>query len=360
MNTISLRDIIKNIPENFCIPEDEKSSFFIKDKQSLIELRKARWIYKELGEFLIYDMSALNSESSRKKVYNTEVYFDNLQKDKYICKQISEIYAKALNLLGIKAITIEHKQGYDVNHVGTIFELSNGMQFYADLTLDLINIKTGMQTKEFGNNAPMNWIVQNNFGHDSKDWNKRFEKNVEIINNDEIDEYIDIPVIKYKIGNMYTEDFFKRLFLEMQNEELIKQYILNLPKDTNIADKKSIILKYKFDFLLNNLELDRLDYLTGRDYIKQAISNVFLEEEKNNFFWFNTHRVTQNEPLEKEYGACFILECGDKNFYYLYKEGKKPKSLNGVAFKSVIQLGNWQLPKLREKDIIALGSDFEK
>ncbi len=354
MDIKNLKDIIKDMPENFCIPEDTDSKFYIEDIQSVIELRKARWLYRVLGEFLNYNISAVSSENARLKAYNEEVDYEKIEKNKYICKQISEIYAKALNLIGIKAVSIVHNQGYDVNHVGTIIELSNGMQFYTDLTLDLKNIKTGMKTQEFCTGFPVDWKIQNDFGHNKEQWKIRSNTNYEILNNDEISNYIDIPVVGYKKCNMYTDTFLEQFAKELRDDENIKKYITymkEIPEDTK--SKQDSILRYKFEFLIKYLNLENLEYIQGRDFLQDAIQRVFLDEEAEKFHWFNINKDNETGD-SKEFATCFILKNNKSNLYYVYHGNEIPKALIGDDFISKISDENWNLPEVNKlnKDIL--------
>lgn len=354
MGIKNLKDIIKNMPENFCIPEDTNSKFFIEDIQSVVELRKARWLYRVLGEFLNYNISAVSSEHSRKNAYYEEVDYDNIESDKYICKQISEIYAKALNLIGINAVSVVHNQGYDVNHVGTILELFNGMQFYTDLTLDLKNIKTGMKTQKFCKVFPVDWEIQNDFGHNKEKWRIRSIENYEILNDDEISNYIDIPAVGYKQYNLYTDSFLERFSEELKDDEKIKQYITYMkyiPNDSK--SKQDSILRYKFEFLIQYLNLENLDYIQGRDFLKEAIKKVFVADDANKFHWFNINKDGENEN-SKEFATCFILKNNMCNLYYIYQGKQIPVALTGEKFTSKIVRENWKLPEINKmsKDIL--------
>lgn len=358
MNMKNLNDIINSMPENFCIPEDENSEFYIKDKQSVIELRKARWLYRVLGEFLNYNISAISSEKTRLEAYYEEIDYEKIEKNKYICKQISEIYAKALNLIGINAVTIVHNQGYDVNHVGTIIELSNKMQFYTDLTLDLKNIKTGMKTQEFCTGFPVNWKIQNAFGHDKEKWKLRSEKNYEILNNDDISKYVDIPVVGYKECNMYTETYLEQFAIELKDDEKIKQYITYMKEiPENYEEKQDSILRYKFEFLINHLNLENLEYLEGRDFLKDAIKKVFVDEDAIKFHWFNINTKSETDDL-KQFATCFILKNNESNIYYIYKGKEIPKALSGEEFVSKIFNEKWNLPEINKMNKDILGREI--
>lgn len=346
MDNLSLNDLLENMPQDFSVPEDEKTDFFIGDKNALIQLRKARWLYIKLGEFLNYNIAAASSEKVRKKIYYEKVDYMHIEKNKYICKQIAEIYAKALNLIGVDAVTIELAQGYDVNHVGTIIELCSGQQIYTDLTLDLKNIKTGMKTQQFGYNFPMAWKIQNNFGHNPEDWEVRSLVNCEYLTDDDIEKYLDLPVVGYKKCGMYTDEYLKLFFKELSDNERVSKYILQHKKMPQSEEEKlEYILRYKFEFLLQNLDLENLDYMIGRDYLMTAIDSVFVHEEKRKFHWFNINRKNRWKKEYKDFATCFIINNPSGNLYYIYKGKEIPTLLRKNEFKSKILSERWILPK---------------
>lgn len=257
-------------------------------------------------------------------------------------------------MIGIKAVSVVHNQGYDVNHVGTILELSNGIQFYADLTLDLKNIKTGMQTQRFCSVFPLDWEIQNNFGHNKEEWKRRSIKNYEILNDDDISNYIDIPVVGYKQYDLYTDAFLERFSEELKDDEKIKQYITymkDIPEDTK--SKQDSILRYKFEFLIKYLNLENLDYIQGRDFLKDAIKRVFVADDAKKFHWFNINRDAEKAE-SKEFATCFILKNNMCNLYYIYQGQEIPVALTGEKFTSKMYNENWNLPEINKmsKDIL--------
>lgn len=346
MEYLSLKDLLENMPQDFSVPEDKESNFFIEDKDAVIELRKARWLYIKLGEFLNYNIVAASSDKIRKKIYYEKVDYNYIEKNKYICKQIAQIYAKALNLIGIKAVTVELNQGYNLNHVGTIIELCTGQQIYTDLTLDLKNIKTGMTTQQFGVNFPTEWTIQENFGHDKTSWIMRSKKNYEYLIDSDIDEYIDVEPVGYKKLGMYTDKYLEMLFKELSDDESVRTYILeNRYIPTTPKEKSEYILRYRFEFLLQNLELDKLDYMIGRDYLKTSIDRVFLREERKKFHWFNIKRMDLRNKEYNEFATCFIINNQSGNLYYIYKGNEIPKVLGKHEFKDKIIAEKWIFPK---------------
>ena len=346
MKKLSLKDLLKSMPQDFSVPEDENSKFFINDKEALEELRKARWLYRKLGEFLNYNIVAASSAEIRRKVYKEKVDYLHLEKNRYVCKQISEIYAKALNSIGINAVTVELSQGYEENHVGTMFEISSGQFFYTDLTLDLKNIKTGMKTMEFAYSFPANWKIQSNFGHDEDEWLERSIENYEIISDKEIDEFIDVKKVGYKKCGMYTNTFLGRLSEEFLDTQMVMDYVVRnnqIPENKEERDK--LLLQYKFEFLLNHLQLENLTYISGRDFLKDAIDNVFLDEEIKKFYWFNISRENEENKIQKDFATCFMINNTVGNVYYVFKGKEIPRPLDKNEFKEEIIANNWILPR---------------
>lgn len=206
MNKKQLAEKLKqNMPE-FEGAEEEK------------ELKKALYIYIELGKIKAFDENYFFGNSkTRKKIYRLAQSIKHrpdeiAKKRKIICVTLTHLYCSILKDLGINAIESEPDEDY---HIYPIITKKNKNKYMADLQSDLENIQTGSRLIYF---RPFNsekeyqekltkYLIEMKYIKDEKDY--KDEK---------------INSICEKVKNMEPHELLKNVFedknLYSKNEEM--------------------------------------------------------------------------------------------------------------------------------------------
>ena len=142
--------------ELYTVVEDQYDSnlerkIFDRMPQQVSELEQTKYIYNKLNEEMAYSSEYFFSKDSSVKgaIYNQSIDLGNVDNNKIVCSNWSEMYAELLNKNGINAKVMG--QG----HKWVVFELSDGSKWLADATqpyngfTDLTNAKTGTKSGGF-------------------------------------------------------------------------------------------------------------------------------------------------------------------------------------------------------------------
>lgn len=126
---------------------DEENKILIDMPNGLTQIEKARYIYIHLGKYFSYDEKYITTESEEEKKQIFDRNIEDIKDDKVVCTSLSRIYEDMLNRVGIKSKTVLIP-GERLGHAITELEIDE-KKYFTDLTHDLMNIKTGLKTKEF-------------------------------------------------------------------------------------------------------------------------------------------------------------------------------------------------------------------
>lgn len=143
----------------------------------LTQIEKARYIYIQLGKYFSYDERYITSESDdeRKEIFDKNI--GDIENDKVVCTSLSRIYENLLKRVGIKAKTVLIP-GEKLGHAFTEIEI-DGKKYFTGLIRDLMNIKTGLKTKEFMIDNPDRFGEDSEFTALSEDELKRIDDKIE-------------------------------------------------------------------------------------------------------------------------------------------------------------------------------------
>lgn len=132
----------------------EYAKYLMKDMPELnTNVEKAKYLYIKLGQELNFDPNYLyGNQKERKEILQRarECHFEEIIDTKtIICIESAALYARLLNEIGIRAF-VSQRQGRDP-HIFTHIVLDDERKVIkADLQQDLMKIKMGMETREFG------------------------------------------------------------------------------------------------------------------------------------------------------------------------------------------------------------------
>lgn len=173
METIRLKS--SNIHNNGGFIDYDK--IIEKMPDGLTQIEKARYIYIQLGKYFSYDERYITSESDdeRKEIFDKNI--GDIENDKVVCTSLSRIYENLLKRVGIKAKTVLIP-GEKLGHAFTEIEI-DGKKYFTGLIRDLMNIKTGLKTKEFMIDNPDRFGEDSEFKALSEDELKRIDDKIE-------------------------------------------------------------------------------------------------------------------------------------------------------------------------------------
>lgn len=295
---ISIKDIIKNIPEG------------------LSEIEKVRYIYIEVAKILSYkrDFLYLLDDRPMEDIYTENITIDSIENSDYqnkisaVCNQYAGILTETLNSLYrpyINARTV----GYDkrkFSYVAVIVTVC-GNSYYLDINPDLYRVQKGMKTVGF---ATCNEIIE-----DAK---------CKTISEEEL-KRVDEKIGYCKYG-MYMNDAIEMLKSEMLDEENWEEYIKEY--DLNTETKEHIIFKCKIDFIFqylkNNLqEESKLNIVEISRYYQEIFRRLLTNEEKNT----NTIKLNdiylKNKENNLEESLLYRIEMKHNILYYLYRDEER-------------------------------------
>ena len=282
----------------------------------LSELEKARYLYIELGKLLKFDINYISSSDRKSEdVYWRYVDFDKIEDNKYICRQIAEMYAEILNRVGIKAQREYRTFGEIVDeyfdatgrHAYTVVELTDGRKIIADLVYDLPFIQKGLETISFGT------ATENRFDIDLLDKKEVYEADKKI----KYMSQINTETLTY----VYSDEFYKMVKAEIENPEILKEYVdATYPEQ----DRSDVLVRYKLDAISRFFALEKLGFREGKMFLKKLFQEFFTEEEKTKIK--KCDLITEGERPhyygETKMMQCFALDRGNGSYdYYMYVTG---------------------------------------
>lgn len=288
-----------------------------KEFLELDELEEAYYIYHELGK--VYSENAefvltnIQTEYEEKK----EMYEKKTDEDgKAICFNMSRAFAEALLQNGTEAEII--KEDGKLPHVDTIFRTRDGKTYFANLIRDIHRIQTGMRVRSFGKSSRILETImkkQNRMDYFRK-LTKRYG-DLEAVTTEKIEEMD--RKFGFHLKEIYTEDVFKMIMDEMQDQKLIEEFF-----GTNHPEQ---LVEKKIDFAMNIIGIankhgrERIGYREGIKYYLQLQRNMLTEEEREKYIRFiQGYRVEEGRKIPE---TIIILLKDAENKYYRYDEEEK-------------------------------------
>lgn len=304
----SIEEIIGDIPEG------------------LSEIEKIRYIYIKLGKYFVYNINFIinqNEDEKQKRVYKKEVNLENLYTRKHVCSQIAYALAGAINKMvpSVSASTMyranhelaEDEEYGETEHMATKIETKDGEKYLLDLTLDLFRIQNNLQTKEFG-------------------FSSYIDDDYDILSLREVREMDN--KIGYTHNGIYMNEFISQMKKEMLDDELVKDYVIG----NDIQDiTPDIILKYKLDFILKNLDLKNNGPTEAKDFVVYALEEILTASEQRRVKQFNLYKKGNTSKM----GVALRLICGDDRYYYLRKEEGNFREVKLDHICEMIQNEQW-------------------
>ena len=301
--------------------------------EGLNDLEKARWLYIKLGKTITYDMNVFYLRDERlKDVYNQKVDINSYESTHLICKAISEIYIDLLKELSIKAELVEVSHEYQFNHVGARVDLENGLNIFADLTLDLYRIQTGMRTLNFAYTSP------------GDDYDILSRKELREIDNK----------LGYTFKGVYLDDFMDFISEELKNKERVERYLLG-GEDISKFDVSEIISR-KINFLLKHVLPSNLGYVESRNLLLDVLGRCLTNEEKGYVHQYDLLKDKKDKSTVK-FANCIKIDDGKRHIFYLKLPDEQMKKASDKDIENLFNNG-WE--NKQKKKILNNAEEQEK
>ena len=285
-----------------------------------IEIKKALYIYVELGKMKSFDEKYYFGNSSMKKKMKrlndlkTKNIDEIAKKRKIVCYTLSRLYSSILEEFGIKSFI----ERIDTDHTYTKIVTQSGKIFKADLQLDLQFIQTKSRLRRF-----------------------EYRGDLPESSEEKCDQKA-LTKMLIEIGYIKDEKEYK-------NREVT--HLMQLVQGKNAHEALKTILEDD-NLYVGNEDMESVEV---NKYYKSILKNVVPDLYKNKIFAFNCYR--KNENKEREYTLC--IYSYEKNimkpYIYSKKSGKfvkidietlKKLKEQGLVFGSIKEeLGARQLEK---------------
>ncbi len=289
--------------------------------KNLTELETAYFVYLELGKILAQDTeySLTKSLSKQSRLFEDGKNINNIDFPNVICDSSSELYSYILNKVGINAKAFYFK---GLEHADTIIKTKDGNIYYANLLADLAKIQTGSRTRNF---APpfehMNGVVYYELA-------RKYSGNLKPLSTEEL-EAMDNK-FGYTFHGIYMNDFIEKIKSELNNPDFVNEYIL--PEGITLDScTPSDLLKYKFLFLINNLNVynesnsNKAGFVELTNFYNRLCSAIFSDEEMRKVAIYTCHYSSIKNKDLSSYVSLDLSEGNKNNIIYFAFSGSENK-----------------------------------
>lgn len=312
MNQYERKNVNRIINE---IKETEKSG-------PMSVAKKAFDVYLKLGDIYKYKVSfnVLDNNNYRSNIYKKiQIYQEGTTEEgEAICKDINLTYMEILQMLGIEVHLSFRNPDDPITHVDICFKDEEGNWYFANLTADIMRIKTGMKIRNFG-------LSQEQLYH--KLYNEKNEKNgVTYLYrmNEENDgkPFVGISQEKlkqwadefgYTYRGLYTNDVLEILAEEMSDEEFITGFF-----GTN---KKDELVQKKLEFVMDKLGIINVHRkkdigdVEALQYYARIAKRILSPEERQ---YLDKYKGFIEENGVRKARNIVVIKKEKENVYYLY------------------------------------------
>jgi len=296
--------------------------------EGLSELEKAYYIYLELGKDLYENPINMFGEREERIGLSNINIGDELHGN---CKAIAELYATILKdkRVNIRADLMPINEKQKGSHVDAIIH-ADGKQYITNLISDVSRIKTARRVNSFG----FELLGRENFSYEEK-YKARIRKhykNFDFLTREQremLDKKLGYSYSpKIERGNnergLYAEDVFEQVWIELQDSDNFKKYVLKGKEITPEDD----VLKYKMQFLIENMDkfstFNRdMRYLENIRYYFRTLKIFFSPEDAQRI---KMYACAKNEDLSQIYSIIKVRSKNKEiceNTYFLYDEKEK-------------------------------------
>lgn len=284
--------------------------------------KKAFDVYLKLGDIYKYKVSfnVLDNNNYRTNIYKKiQIYQEGTTEEgEAICKDVNLTYMEILQMLRIEAHLSFRNPEDPITHVDICFKDEEENWYFANLTADIMRIKTGMKIRNFG-------LSQEQLYH--KLYNEKAEKNGVTylyrmneendgkpfvgISQEQLKQWSD--EFGYTYRGLYTNDVLDILAKEMSDDEFITGFFGTNKKD-ELAQKKLEFVMDKLGIINVHRKRDIGD-VEALQYYERIAKRILSPEERQCYNKYNG--FTEENGLRKARNI-IVIKKEKENIYYLY------------------------------------------
>lgn len=295
-----------------------------KKEPNMSDEKKAYYLYHSLGEIYMYKANYMLSDAVTDEEYYNKINIYNegtSDLGEAICIDMNETFKEGLTRLGIQAHLsyTDSPRENPLTHADVSFKTKSGNWYFANLTSDIMRIKTGMKVRNFG--ISQERIKEKLY---NKDPNKNklyhlFKMNRE--NEDEEFTEIQEEQLKqwddefgYTFKGMYTNDIIYMMAQETLDEKFMQEFFGTTKKD-EIVQKKVEFVMDKIG-IINVHRRKSIGDVEASEYYMKIGDKIFSEEEKEKYLEY--YMAFQEENGERKARNIIVVKKEMENIYYLY------------------------------------------
>lgn len=298
------------------IKEKEKSS-------KMSNTKKAFYVYLKLGDIYQYKVNFMyqNHNDFYENIYNKiQIYQEGTTEEgEAICIDMNRTFVEILQELGINAHISIFNDKSPLSHVDACFEDEEGNWYYANLTADVMPIKTGMKTRCFALSQEQ---LYRKFSHQNATQNKKFYL-YRMNEENEGKPFVGIPQTQlkqwadefgYTCKGLYTDEVLEMLAKEATEEEFISDFFETNKKDELVQKKLEFVMERIG--IINAYRRKKIGDVEALQYYSTVAKKIFSLEE---FKYLQGYKGFIEEDGLKKARNILVIKKERENVYYLYK-----------------------------------------
>ena len=295
-----------------------------KKEPDMPEEKKAYYLYHELGNIYMYKVNYALTIASNEEEYKKKLSIYNEGTNKYgeaICIDMNGTFVEGLRRLGIEA-HLSYTDSLEENpltHADVSFKCKNENWYFANLTSDIMHIKTGMKVRNFGLSQERlkKRLYDDDIRYDRLDhlynMNKENEgKKFTEIEEEQLKNWDNEFGYTYK--GLYTNDVIDMMAKETQDDNFMKEFFG--------TSKKDELVQRKIEFVMDKIGIinihrnKRIGDVESLEYYTKIAYKLFSREEIEKYLDVCT---AFEEVNGKRVGRnILIIKKDNENVYYLY------------------------------------------
>lgn len=298
----------------------------IKEKEKLAKIpipKKAFYVYHELGDIYQYKVNFMyqNHSDFYENIYQKiQIYQEGTTEDgEAICLDMNRTFVETLQELGINAHISFYDARNPLSHVDACFEDEEGNWYYANLTADIMAIKTGMKMRCFALSQKQ---LYHKFFHEKASENQEFYL-YEMNEENDGKPFMGVPQAQLKqwedefgftYKGLYTDEVLEMLAKETKDEEFISDFFGTNKKD-ELAQKKLEFIMKRLE-IINDHRRKKIGDVEALQYYRKIVKKLFPPQENKYLHGFMGF-VKENGVTKARH--IIVVKKEKENIYYLYK-----------------------------------------
>lgn len=335
----------------------------IEKKKQMSDVEKAYYLYRSLGDIYEYKVNYVYADGITDNQYIAKIELHRegtTEKGEAICTDMNRTYMEGLSILGIESHLSFTDERNPLSHTDVCFKDREGNYYFANLTSDIMHIKTGMKIRNFGLSEEQ---LRNKLYHENPEKNRLYHL-LRMHEENEGEEFTAVPEAQlkqwddeagYTYQGIYTNDVLDRMAGEMLDKEFMSGFF-----GTNQEDE---LVQRKIEFVMDRLEIvnvhrkKRIGDVEAMEYYTKILKKILTKEEMENYIE-KIYGFTEGKK-GRQAKTILVVKKENENIYYLYNSKNQIfERLNKE--KLLNQSIKYHCPPTEINDISVAIDSFEK